>query len=275
MPLTEDCKLDVLRHLDYEFIGLYQVAQSGGTLALGNAGMRYTGTMGSLLYKLNYMRPVEEAKLTGVATGAIQFSGSQPVPGSTVTITLTADTLDDPISVTVTVLPAWANPGGLLQLSYAIANAFMLTPAFQAAGFWALADYGAGPFTQQKVATPIVSINAPATVSAFELTATYTGSTSPQIVNMPRPVAPYISFRTVADTVQIYGFIPILNYLEGAYGGATANLSGAKANETVLRSDELEQRDQQYRMYIRKMANYLGVPSNFQPAAGYNCGASW
>lgn len=264
MPVSQDVISDVLRHLGYPVHGLYQNAPAGGALAFGDIGFRFFGAPGSLLYRLNQLSPVEEAKITGQATGAVFFTGLNPRTGDSMTITLNASNLLAPIVVTV-IVPATGlgqRPWSLAQVAAQIAQAFTLQPAFIAAGFYAIADYGVGPFSNAQVPVPVCSINAQVGVTTFTLTVTYTGTTVPQTYTTNCPPSPFIAFKSAGTLNKIYGYIPILNYLEGAYGGATIDLSLSRSNEVFLRMDELDVRDEQYNKYVDKFSYFIGIPRN-------------
>lgn len=255
MPLLEDVKLDVIRHLGYPVMGLYPQGQAGGALAYGGAGWRFFGGYGALLFKMNMLRPIEEAKITGLATAAVFFTGILPNPGDVITVALSSPALMSPITATVTVpmpvngLERW----DLLTVASALATAFMLQPAFAAAGFFAIADYGRPPFSQ---ITPVAICSINSSGGNFTLTPSFTGSTVPQISGAGKPVSPYIPVGGGCIT----GHVPILNYLEAAIGGASASLGVLVANTTTLRHDELEQREWLYEKYQIKLADFLEIP---------------
>ena len=54
-------------------------------------------------------------------------------------------------------------------------------------------------------------------------------------------------------------------HVEGAYGGATIDLSASIANNVTLRHDELEQREIQYDWYKLRLSEFMGVPINMDP----------
>jgi hypothetical protein len=260
MPLTEPVKTDVIRHMGFPVLGLYQLGAAGGALAYGNMGYRFFGASGQLLYRLNLLRPLEEASITGLATGSISFTGQGPNVGDSFTVTLAGAFTGSPISVTITV-PQAATPWTLNTVASHLAAAFSSQPAFTAAGFFAVADYGASPFSQSQTTLPVCSILGPTGLNSFTLTVSaLTGTTVPQIALAGQPVSPFISFRQLGVINTVYGFVPILNFLDAAYGGATTNLAVATANNTTLRQDELEQREEQYQRYRRMLAQFLGIP---------------
>lgn len=263
MSLLEQEKSNVIRHLGYPVVGLWMVAPGGQSMAYGGAGFRYFGAFGSLLYRLNQLKPDEESRITGRAYGAVGFTGVNPTPGDTVSVTLSGGGLASPVTVSVTVpqnIPG-QSPYTQNNLVASLAQALTLVPQVMGAGFTVLAPYGSGPFTQQSVAVPIVALIGPPCMS-FSLTASYAGNTVPQIMANGQLLPPFISFRSMGQNNKIYGYLPILDYLDGAYGGATIDLSASIANNVTLRHDELEQREAQYQRYRRSLSEFMGVPIN-------------
>jgi hypothetical protein len=220
------------------------------------------------------MAPYEESMLIGRSVGAIQFPGYSPQVGDSVTVTINSTAIvGGTLSVTVVVpqVPAGQTPWTNLTLTANMAQSLLLTPAFLAAGFNAVAPYGAGPFANQTVANPVVSIIAPKCQS-FTMSSTYTG-TSPAVVTATgQPEDPYIDWTSnTGQVVVLYGFIPILGKLQGAYGGETATLSASIANEVTLDSNRLENRLGQYYQYQQWMAEFLGCPVNPDKVKGRGC----
>ena len=87
-----------------------------------------------------------------------------------------------------------------------------------------------------------------------------TGLTAGQIISPPQPLSPFISFKAAGVTNAIYGFLPILDYLEAAVGGATVDLSVMQANNVILRMDEIEQRENLYQLWRQKFSIWLKIP---------------
>lgn len=265
MALQKQDVSNVLRHLKYDVMGLYTQGVAGAQLAYGGAGYRYFGVYGSLLYRLNQLAPDEEARIVGRAYGAVGFTGpGQPTPGDIVGVTITGGGLASPVSVSVTVpsptptQPLWT----YLNVAASIAQALLLVPALTAGGFNVCADYGSGIWSNQVVPLPIVSVIAPATQTSFTFTATYTGSTVPQVYMAGIKIPPYLSFRSAGQLYQVWGYLPIMDYLEGGYLGATNNLSMSQADNVILRMDELDQRQDQREQYRQEFAQFLGIPIN-------------
>ncbi len=100
---------------------------------------------------------------------------------------------------------------------------------------------------------------------------TFTGTTAPYVTQVAVPVAPFITFVGVTGPTTIYGLIPILNTMEGAYGGEMVTLSASEANGTKLRHNVLDKRIEQIEYYRRELSDFLGIAIN-RPASG-GCGS--
>lgn len=262
MALLIHEQASVIRHMGYPAQGLFQNAPAGGSLAMGNAGYRFFGSYGPLLYKLNQFAPNEESRMVGAAYSAVGFTGLDPIVGDTTTVTISGGGLPTPVSKTITVTSigpgqqAWT----LLTLCAAIAASFASDPIFNSAGFLAIADYGAGIYSAAKVPTPLVSFRAPSGVQTYTMTASSTGQAAVQIFSPPQKLSPYLNFSRAGVNNVIWGFLPILDYLEGAYGGAVQDMAVMQANNVVLRMDELEQRENMYQAYRYKLSRWLMIP---------------
>lgn len=265
MALQKQDVSNVLRHLKYDVLGLYTAGNAGAQLAYGGAGYRYFGAYGTLLYRLNQLAPDEEARITGRAYGSVGFTGpGQPTPGDIVGVTISGGGLASPVSVSVTVpAPTAANPlWTYLNVAAALAQALQLQSALTAGGFTVCADYGAGIWSNQIVPLPIVSVIAPAAQTSFTFTTSYTGTTVPQIYINGTKIPPYLSFRQGGQVYQVWGYLPILDYLEGGYLGATNHLGMSQADNVILRGDELDQRTMQREQYRKEFSEFLGIPIN-------------
>ncbi len=270
MALSKQDISNTARHLKYDIIGLNMNQQGGASMAYGGAGYRYFGFYGTLLFRLQQMAPNEEAMLTGRAYGSIAFNGfTYPAVGDSIQVAIVGGLITNPIVATVIVpqVAAGQSPWSLMNLAGALAQAFAIQPAFQAAGFAAIADYGSSPFSDTKILVPICSLIAPANTS-FQISATFTGSTPPQIIANGTLLPPYLALSGPYGTAKVFGFLPILDYLESAMGGATQNLSLSRAEDAYFRNDEVDAREDLYEKYIDKLANFLGVPRNPQRKGG-------
>src|ERR1700722_8606779 len=92
MPLIEQYKSDIRRYLGYPVVGLYNQSPAGGSLANLNSGYRYFESYGQLEYRMNQLKPDEEARVTGQIYGAIGFANSNtPIQsGTVITVNITS-----------------------------------------------------------------------------------------------------------------------------------------------------------------------------------------
>jgi hypothetical protein len=138
----------------------------------------------------------------------------------------------------------------VMSLAAAIANNTVL----QAAGVIALAPYGTGPYAMNAVPVPEVAIKAP---SNFSISGVGSGVVVPQITATGIQLPP--STTLDGGTTTIYGYLPILDGLESAYGSTSDNLDTAKADVWTARSNEAGQRRSLYENHCQLMADFLGI----------------
>lgn len=262
--LLDSQKVQVRRHLGYPVMGLYKISPAGGTLGSAAAGYRFFQSFSFLEYKMNNMMPSEEASLLGYAVGSLALVGPQPNIGDTLSLTITGGGLSSPVTVSTTAPAVSGNPMTDMRLVMCngIAGQIAQNASLQALGFRGYTPFGTGPFSQNAIPIPEVSIAAPA---EFTLAASVnTGSPlAPQIGDTGTFVPPYASLDGVTT---IYGFIPILNGLEAAHAGASQDLDTSRADVWFARSDEIAQRTSLYRMWQMRMSDFLGVRINpWQP----------
>jgi hypothetical protein len=259
MALTTAQKSDCRRHLKYPVVGLIKTSTAGGSLASGAAGYRFFQAYGFLEYKLNNLNPDEEARLLGLAYAAIALLGPQPNPGDTVSVTLSGGPISSPQTLTATAgAPA---PGADMRINLvnALAAACAANTVLQAAGILGVSPYGAGPYSQNAVAIPEISFNCP---QAFSISASGVGLNVPQVTATGALLPPT---TTAADgTTVLYGYIPILNSLEGDYYGTSQNLDTIKADVWTGRNNELGQRRALYENLVQLLSDFLGTPINRQ-----------
>jgi hypothetical protein len=272
MPLTQADKVSVRRYLDYSAIGLYRQNNAGGTLAPMNTGFRMFNSYGNLEFKLNNLLPEEEATLTGRIYGSIGFNQPNPSqfvvdvdPGSTVTVSLSSAAFSaSPVTINYTV----TSTDTFLTICGNIANLFAQNGVFQAAGFYSMNGYGAGPLgfpsdPAQQVTQAIVSFVAPTPCTPFTIAVSGTGQSIPQIFNQGSPLPPTLTSNLSLPPTKIFGYLPILYYLEDQMVGSTSdNLSVFKANDAVLRLTEMRDRRQLFKNYCNRLATFLGILKN-------------
>ena len=292
MPLTEADKVSVRRYLDYSAIGLWRQNNAGGSLAPMNTGFRMFNSYGNLEMKLNNLLPEEEATLTGRIYGSIGFNQPNPSqyivdvdPGSTVTVSLSSTAFSvSPVTINYTV----TSTDTFLTICGNIAQAFAQNGVFQAAGFYAMNGYGAGPLgfplnPSQQVTQPIVSFVAPTPCTPFTIAVSGTGQSIPQIFNQGSPLPPTFTSNLSFPPTKIFGYLPILYYLEDQMLGSTSdNLSVFKANDAVLRLTEMKDRKLLFKAQCNRLAVFLGIMKNPDNAAltnsatlGNLSGGSW
>lgn len=257
MALTASQKSDVRRHLKYPVAGLLRISPAGGTLAQGAVGYRFFENYGFLEYKMNNLNPDEEARLTGLAYGAIALTGQQPNPGDTMSAVFSGAGLDTPVTITVTA-PGSNPPGNDARITVInlMAAAVAVNPDLQAISLVALSPFGTGAYSQNAVAVPEVGFNCPL---AFTLQTSGTGAITPQLTATGAFLPPTTSLDGVTT---IYGYIPILNGLEGAYASTSQNLDTIQADVWKGRSNEAGQRRSLYENWVQMMSDFLGTPVN-------------
>ncbi len=276
MALSLAEKANVRRHLRYPLIGLYRVTPGGQTLATATAvSYRYTQAFGQLEWRMNNLDANEEARITGRAYGGVSFVGPIPNVGDESQITFSGGGLASPVTINVVATQALINVGQpLSQVQAALVSQYfdanvglgfcaqfaMLVAqnsTLTQAGFVAIAPYGTGPFRQQAIPVPEVSVINP---QSFTISVVNTGSMSAQITSNGVLLPPYISPDTL--TQPIYGYLPILDYLENAYGTATQDLSIDTADVFKARKTELPERLSLYQNWCMKLGEFIDVPLN-------------
>ena len=133
--LTFAQKSNIRRHLDYPVAGLLSASAAGGSLASAFVGYRFLQTYGRLEWKLNNLNPDEEARLTGLAYGAVALVGPQPNPGDQIGITLSGGGLSTPQTITATMPTVPVGTDGRPQFILALAAAAAANTALQQARF--------------------------------------------------------------------------------------------------------------------------------------------
>lgn len=270
--ITETEKQDLRRHLNYGVIGLYRQAPVGGTLAPLNTGLRFFNSWSQLEYKMNNFLPGEESRLTGRSYAAIGFVNSNPVnfttpvdPGSVINISIASSLFSvSPVNLSYTVQTG----DTLLSICGSLAQQAATNSVFISAGFYCLNDYGAGPYGQlsspqgQYVSMPIVSFVGP-TGASFTLATSGTGNTAPQIIQQGMPLNPSMTVGNSCNKEIIWGYIPILNYLEDSmFGQVSTNLSVYQADKVILRISEQKDRLRLYKQAVSRLSDFVSIMVN-------------
>ncbi|MBY0548714.1 MAG: hypothetical protein K2W95_15700 [Candidatus Obscuribacterales bacterium] len=250
MSLTEAQKSDARRHLEYPTIGL--IRRDDGVGVFGqSAGGRYFQHFGLLEYRLQNMPPVDEARLTGCAYGALALpAGMDPLTGNQLTVTISGGGLGSPVVLVITAAAGETRVSLLQKLVVAGAQNTSLATA----QIVPMAPYGGG--SSGLPVQPECAFIAP---NAFTLAVTGTGQIAPVITSQGVKQEPS---AVVSKTSTIYGYLPILSFLEGAIAGSTRNLDTSKADVWVARRDEIDQRKKLYKEWQQRLARFMDVPVN-------------
>lgn len=255
--LTNEQKSNTRRHLQYPVVGLANVSPTGGTVAAPFNGWRFFQAYGTLEYRMNNLNPDEEARLLGRSICAIMLGGPQPSLGDTITVQLTGGGLLSPVSYTVTVNSQMLQSGDArLVVGATLVQFFASDPNIQAAGIYAVTPYGSGPFTVSQVPNPEVMFTAP---SSMTIIASGSGKLYPQVVSNGTLLSPAASLD---GTTTLYGYLNILDGLEGQHAGSAQNLDTAQAAVWKARMNEAGARASLYRIWQGKLSDFIGVPVN-------------
>jgi hypothetical protein len=249
--LTEAQKSNVRRHLDYPVAGLLKSSPAGGSLASPFAGYRFFQTYGRLEWKLNNLNADEEARLLGVAYGAVTLIGPNPNVGDSISITLQGGSISSPQTLVATT----SSGDSSVTLAQRLVVAAVGNTVLQAAQLLVLTPFGTGPFNQNELPLAEVAFEAPA---KFQITSpTGSGMLVPQVVNQGDFLAPTTSIDGVT---QLWGFLPILDGLEGAWASASQNLDTQRAGPWYGRRNEIGQRLALYRNWQIRLSRFLEIP---------------
>ncbi len=275
MPLSMAEMSAVTRHLRYPVLGMMTTSTSGGSLATGTAvSYRYTQTYGQLLWRLNNLSSNEECRIVGKAYGAITFIGPVPNVGDASVITISGGGLASPVNLTLTVTQQMidqATPQGrqaaiasqyfnaniglglAAQVSYLVATSAPLV----AAGFVSNAPYGVGPYSQQVIPVPEVNITNP---QAFTISVVNNGLMALQVVSNGVLLSPSISPNQLST--PLYGYLPILDFMETQYANSTNILQIDTADVFKARKTVLAESLSLYQTWCQRLAEFLDVPLN-------------
>ena len=255
MPITLANKSNIRRHLKFPIVGQLTVSAAGGAFAQGFVGYRFFQTYGALEYRLNNMAADEEARLLGLAYAAAAIIGPQPVAGNTVSITLSGGPISSPQTLTATAGIQVPGVDGRLPLIMALAAACANNPVLQSAGILALAPYGTGPLAQNAIPVPEIGFTCS---QPFSIAVAGVGVNVPSITATGGFLTPSASLDGGVTT--LWGYLPILDGLEGAYAGTSDNLDTSRADVWYGMANELGKRTSLYETWTRKMSDFLGVP---------------
>lgn len=249
--LTLSQKSGIRRHLDYPVAGLMKNSPAGGSLGSPFAGYRFFQTYGRLEYKMNNLSPDEEARVVGLAYGAVALVGPHPAQGDTVGFTLSGGGLAMPVSISATALAGDTPVHLILRLAEAGAS----NAAIRDAGFTVVAPFGSGPFSENQL--PLAELAMVAQVP-FQLTAPVgSGVLFPQVTANGALLSPSVSLD---GETTLWGFVPILDGLETAFGGSSQLLFAASAGPWKGRSNEIGQRLSLYRNWQIRLSRFLEIP---------------
>lgn len=251
MTLTFEQKSGVRRHLDFPVVGLMKNSPAGGTMGSAFTGYRFFQVYGRLEYKMNNLNPDEEARLVGLAYASVVLVGPNPSPGDTIGITLSGGGLVVPVSISATA-EAGDTP---VQFILRLATAGVSNAALRDVGMVVVAPFGSGPFAENAVPLAEMAIQAKV---AFQITSPVgSGALFPQITAQGGLLSPSVSLD---GETTIWGYIPILDGLESAFGGSSQLLFAASAGPWKGRANEIGQRLSLYRNWQVRLSRFLEIP---------------
>jgi hypothetical protein len=232
-------------------VGLLKNSPAGGSLASPFVGYRFFQTYGRLEWKLNNLNADEEARLVGLAYGAVALIGPNPNVGDQVSITLSGGGIASPQTLTATASGGDAPANLTLKLAAAGAGNAVL----QAASVLAVSPFGTGPFNQNEMPLAEVAFEAP---TAFTLSnPTGTGVLTPQITADGTFLPPTTSLD---GSTTLWGYINILDGLESAHASTSQNLDTQRAGPWYGRTNEAGQRLALYKNWQIKLSRFLEIP---------------
>lgn len=255
--LTIAQKSAVRRHLGYPIVGLISQNPNGGSLYDGSVGYRWNQSYAFLEYKLTAgLNPDEEARITGNAYGAVLLNGTTQ-SGDSVTLTISGGPLTNPVPVTYTA----GSSDTSFTMAVGLANLVNQNSTLSAAGFFSLAPYGGGPYSYRPNLQPVPEM-AVQNPQAFTLAVTSSGATSAAVTANGALLHPdaVLSDPLTNTRTRYWGYLGILNALETAIGSASDDLDTLKADVWTARPDEVQQREQLYHNWRRRLSLFLDVP---------------
>jgi hypothetical protein len=206
------------------------------------------------------LNPDEEARLLGSAYAAFALIGPNPNTGDTISITLQGGTIASPQVVSATALASQVPADLCLSM---VANAARNT-VLQAGQVLSISPFGSGPFNQNEMPLAEVAFIAP---SNFQLVSpTGTGTLFPQITASGIQLGPSASLD---GNTTLWGYLAILDGLEGAYAGSSINLGNQQAGPWKGRSNEAGQRLSLYKNWQIRLSEFLEIPLYEGARQGY------
>jgi hypothetical protein len=209
---------------------------------------------------MNNLPPTTEAMITGSAYAGVGLVGAGPEPGDQIVINISGGPLSQVQQISATAAEGDTNTSLAIKLGVLGAQ----NPALQAAGIQVLAPYGINDFVNgAAVSQPLAEITVTCPQNTFNLSVQSFGSTGAVITSSPSMPSPQGTVGSSAgQPIILYGYIPILNYLEGAWMGTTQNLDTRQADVWKANPAELKQRKLLYEDWKWQLADRLMVPVN-------------
>ena len=277
MSLTYQQKSDIRRHLKYPVVGLFRTSPLGVGFASGFIGFRFTQVSGLLEYRLNNLMPDEEARIVGSAYGSVVLQGI-PVAGDVVTITITQlpAVTTQTMSYTVTALD------NLVTITQGLVNKILQNILLLQNQFQAVSPEGIGPFAQFSpqlanpnlinsgllFGTPALQVTNP---NPFQITVSVANQIMSTLGAFIEVDGSMLSPSSVLDPttgLTYFGYVPILNFLEGSVGASVDDLDTRKADVWTSRPDEVEEKVRLYNYWSMLLADFMGVPINPMSGGG-------
>jgi hypothetical protein len=256
MPLTLTQKSSARRHLGFPVTGLPVLNPAGGSFYDGAVGYRWNQSYAFLEWKLQTLNPDEEARITGNAYGSVLVQGNTQ-SGDTVSITLSGGILTSPIVLTYTA----GSQDTALTIAFGLGNLVNQNATLVAAGFYALAPYGTGPYNYRPNLAPLSEVCVQ-NVTPFVLAATSSGSTSAAVTTNGARLFPSIVLSDPLSNIrtQYWGYLGILDVLEMALASSSDDLDTNKADVWTARHDEIQQREMLYKHWRLRLSKFIDIP---------------
>lgn len=202
----------------------------------------------SIEIALNNLRPIDEARVSGEFVGSVGVSGVEPHQADEISISIFSETINPSRDITIAAVLGDSRVSLLRRLEGAV-NA---DPVLRGSGVRALVCLPLGVSEADAPFAELVIYSA----SDYSLDASGTGVIAPFVSLVPDRVDPIVD---LGNGVKLYGYVPILNYLEGAIGGVSANLDTRSADVWQGNPREFENRKQLYNYWADRFADFLGL----------------